>query len=263
MSNAGQTVNTGWSDDFSYDYFTRLLETAQAKFNLRLLGDGLATDSERPQLFLRHDVDVAVAPALSMAALEAERGVRATYMFIPNSPLYDVRREQKLLRQFICLNHEVALHFDPNECNRMSSARLADLLPQIERDCRIVADVTGKPVRSVSFHRPAPQFLDGELTVSGRINAYAAALMRSYISDSKGEWRNGEPIAYLRACVSPVVQVLVHPIWWGARHMKSRERLQHFYFDATAKGTPAERRRFDAGLTRALPSVRRLGCAER
>jgi hypothetical protein len=136
------------------------------------------------------------------------------------------------------------------------------VLTDIEQDCQIISDITGESVRSVSFHRPMSQFLKGEFTVAGRTNAYSAVLMESYISDSKGEWRNGEPLPYLQAAVMPVLQLLIHPIWWGVRHMKPRERLEEFYLDATAELTSAARARFDADLAFSIPAVRRSNYTE-
>jgi hypothetical protein len=162
----------------------------------------------------------------------------------------------------IRLGHEVALHFDMDEHGRLRHASIADVLVDIEQNCRVLSDLTGQPVRSVSFHRPMPQFLKGEFTVAGRTNAYSAVLMESYMSDSKGEWRHGEPLPRLRAAVAPVLQLLVHPIWWGVRPMTPRERLEAFYLDATAELTSAARARFDADLALAVPAVRRSNGTE-
>ena len=81
--------------------------------------------------------------------------------------------------------------------------------------------------------------------------------MQSYISDSRGCWRQGEPVAYLQAAAGPVVQLLVHPIWWSVRHLEPRQRLEKLYLKATAGLTSAASARYDAALAFTLPSVRR------
>ncbi len=250
-------MNTAWSDNFTYDYYVRILRAVKKKFNIRMLGDGLAEDSTLPRLFLRHDVDVSINRALAMAEIEAEHGIQSTYMFMPHSPLYDIRHDGERLRQFISLKHEVALHFDIDKDVRAQNATIADVLGEIEKDCQIISDITGESVRSVSFHRPLPQFLKGEFTVTGRTNAYSSELMESYISDSRGEWRNGEPLTYLQEAAAPVLQLLVHPIWWGMKHMIPQERLEEFYLDATAALTCEDRARFDDDLAITVPAVRR------
>ncbi len=179
-------MTTAWSGNFTYDYFVRILKTVQEKFTLRLLGNGLAGDSAQSQLFLRHDVDVSINRALTMAEIEAEHGIQATYMFMPHSRLYDIQRDRKLLRKFISLRHEVALHFDVDEHRRVQHTTIADVLADIDQDCQVISDITGESVRSVSFHRPMSQFIKGEFTVASLTNAYSAVLMKSYISDSKG-----------------------------------------------------------------------------
>ena len=255
-------MNTAWSENFTYEYLTSILKCAKAKFNARVLGDGLAANSAQQQLFLRHDVDVSITHALAMAEIEAEVGIQTTYMFIPNSRLYNIRRDGELLRRFISMGHEVALHFDVDEDKRIQQTTVDDVLADIERDCQIISDITSEPVRSVSFHRPVPQFLKGELTLAGRTNAYAAVLMESYISDSKGEWRSGEPLPYLQAETRPIVQLLIHPIWWGACHMNTRERLEEFYLDAINGQTTAAAAKFDADLAFTVPAVHRSNYME-
>jgi len=59
------------------------------------------------------------------------------------------------------------------------------------------------------------------------VNAYAAPLMESYLSDSAGVWRAGEPLAAIGEMHGPVLQVLIHPIWWGPEHAPAAERLDY------------------------------------
>jgi len=245
-------------DHFTYAYFIRMLHVLKGMYHLRLLGDGLAEDSSKPQLFIRHDVDVDIRRALIMAEIEAEHGIQSAYLFIPNSRLYDIRRESRLLQRFVRLKHEVALHFDIGAHRRVDNVTIDDVQEDIERDCQYLEDITGHPVRSISFHRPMLQFLRGELTIAGRINAYSAKLMTVYISDSKGTWRNGEPLSLLRAVDRQgIVQLLIHPIWWAMDSQPPHERLESFYLEATAGLTPAAKDEFDLELALTIPAVRR------
>jgi hypothetical protein len=244
-------------NDFTFEYLKRAFEIVKDKFALRLLGTGLGSTNGRPQLYLRHDVDVSVKRALMMAEFEADCGVMATYMFIPNSRLYDLRGCRDTLRRLNLLGHEVALHFDVDGRGREMGANIQDVHDEIEEDCRKISEITGDPVRSVSFHRPMPQFIGGDPTVCGRINAYAAALMGCYISDSKGQWRSGDPVQLLHATAEPVVQLLIHPIWYGTNHMDPQQRLEEFFLSETRDLIRTERSRFDADLAFTVPGVRR------
>ena len=134
--------------DFTYDYLKRFFGVLKNKFALRLLGDGLANHNGRPQLFLRHDIDVSVKRALTLAEIEADCGVRATYMFIPNSRLYNIRNDRDTLLRIDSLGHEVALHFDVDDQGREQGTDIRGVLAEIERDCRTISDITGSPVRS-------------------------------------------------------------------------------------------------------------------
>lgn len=244
-------------EDFTYNYLRRLFATVLSKFRLRVLGDGLETEPDGLQLFVRHDVDVSLKHALTLAEIESECGIRATYMFIPNSRLYDIRSSGNILRAIGSLGHEVALHFDVDDIGRRHGANISDVLTAIEHDCQKISNITGSPVRSVSFHRPMQQFIGGDLTVCGRINAYAAQLMKCYISDSKGQWRNGEPIPTLLSTTASVVQLLLHPIWYGDNCMDPQHRLEEFFLGETAGLSSADRNRFDVDLAFTIPGVRR------
>ena len=243
--------------ELTYALLERIFQSAKSKFDIRLLGDGLSEAAGRPQVFIRHDVDVSIKRALSMAELEAASAIRATYMFIPNSRLYDIRAEGEDLRRIDSLGHEVALHFDLDDAARERSADVQEVLDDIERDCCLIADITGKPVRSISFHRPMPQLIGGEFVIGGRINAYASELMDCYISDSRGQWRCGDPVRVLSETSAPIVQLLIHPVWYGPDHMNPRKRLEEFFLSVTGDSDPAARRQFDADLAFTVPGVRR------
>ena len=96
-------MNFTFAPDFTYRYFDSILNVIKKSFEVRLIGEGLNETTTRPQLFLRHDVDVSLKSALKLAEVEYQHEVRATYMVIPDSRLYnlhsyDTRRALDLLR---------------------------------------------------------------------------------------------------------------------------------------------------------------------
>src|SRR6266571_527216 len=113
------SVGSGWSSDFSYGYFRRMLQAICSNFESHLISEApeILVISKKPQLIPRHDVDVSLKKALQMAQIECEFGIRATYMFIPDSTLYslDDKVSRNILRQLVSMGHEVALHFDIGE----------------------------------------------------------------------------------------------------------------------------------------------------
>jgi hypothetical protein len=57
----------------------------------------------------------------------------------------------------------------------------------------------------------------------------------------------------------PLLQLLIHPIWWGDEHMLPEDRLEAF-FDAKIQGQPRESvNALDIALAKAIPAVRRRG----
>ncbi len=248
-------MSVGWSADFSYGYFRRILQAIQLNFESHLLAEvpEMQPANGRPQLLLRHDVDVSLEKALEMAKIEREFGIHATYMVIPNSPFYWLEdgTAQAIFRQLISMGHEVALHFDVSEEERKNNCGISSVEQQIEAACKRLEQAIAQPIRSISFHRPMPQFLHGPLMICGRVNAYAHELMRWYLSDSKGCWREGEPLPKLLKPEKPLLQLLIHPIWWGDQHISREDRLQEFFNTETHGGRSRHySEMFDANLAK-------------
>jgi hypothetical protein len=221
----------------------------------------LKLKSLKPLLFLRHDVDIDPYIAMRMAEIETEAGICATYMFMVNSRLYSF--EDPSVRSVICrlisMGHEVAIHFDYGAHRRVeSNAALDAVEKEIAAECGYLEAIVDSPIRSISFHRPLPQFLNGPLYVAGRVNAYARELMARYISDSRGRWREGEPLPTLIGFDGAVMQILIHPIWWGDNHMSPEARLEVFFRNAIAGLSAEQAKGFDESLGKTL-GIRRSG----
>lgn len=260
-------MNFAWSSDFSYEYFKRILRTLKSNFELYLVSDvpGILNSTGNPKLILRHDVDVSLKRALKMAEIESILGVRSTYMVMTSSPLYDIENDTScgMLLQLIDMGHEVGLHFDLDNDERNGNYDISLIESKIDYSCGLLQNITGLPVRSVSFHHPIPPFLRGPLFVSGRINAYSEKLMEWYFSDSKGCWKEGEPLPQLTKPDKPLLQLLIHPIWWGDKHMLPEDRLQEF-FDTEIQGRlPQYIKAFDTNLANIITTVRRRDYRDR
>jgi hypothetical protein len=257
-------MSQGWACNFSYGYFMRILRAIRSNFEAHMVAEGpeVLQVSGKPKLILRHDIDVSLKSALKMADIENEFGIRATYMLIPNSLLYRLNDQasRDILRQLICMGHEVALHFEVDDAEQNSEYEISVPDAKIDAACKQIEEITNLPVQSISFHRPLPQFLHGPLFISGRVNAYAQKLMDWYISDSKGNWRAGEPLPKLLKPDKPLLQLLIHPIWWGEEHMSPEDRLQEFFNTETQGQSRQAIEAFDAILARTVPAVRRRYC---
>jgi hypothetical protein len=253
-------MTCAWSDELTYGYFERLLEGTRELFELRRLRDGAGTDADPPRAIVRHDVDVCLWRAVALAECEARWGVASTYLVQVDSPLYRLDDDQgrAALRRLAELGHEVGLHVDVGSTT-VDGDVTAAIEPRVRAARERLMALTGAPVESVSFHRPAPWLLRGPNRICGMVNAYGRELMATYLSDSEGRWRHGEPLPHVRAAKSRVVQLLIHPIWWAERHLSPGDRLQEFFEASIKRMTPAEVETFDVELLRAVEPARRSG----
>lgn len=162
-------------------------------------------------IYLRHDLDISIEEAMPMANLEAELGIRATYFFLVNSPVYNPISAESLhlLHSIQNKGHWLGLHIDPTMFSSVE-----EIEEKISRWLSFFQEfVPLVPV--ISFHRP-DQFMLGQ-DFSRFINVYSSRFFKGikYLSDSRGVWREGCPCQRLKEGVFPVLQLLIHPIWWG------------------------------------------------
>lgn len=218
-----------WDKDFSYAYLERLYTQLKRAFDLGVIGDASESDvsRDRPRAFVRHDVDVSLERAVALAREEQRWGVRSTYHVMLDSPFYDVRSERSraAIAEIVALGHEVGLHYDvvARKTKTADSARREE---DIDDACEELASIAGHDVRSLSFHLPIPELIRGPFRVAGRVSGYAKELFQWYLSDSRARWREGDPIESLGAPRAKVLQILIHPIWWGPTDMRPAERLR-------------------------------------
>ena len=176
--------------NFDLTHYHELLEAARAGgYRFARFGDG----PERGDLFLRHDIDLSLEAALTMAELEAEREVQATYLLMTESVFYNLAAAEGVaaIGRLRALGHAVGMHA---------------VHP------KVVLDERFDPV--VSWHNPQPEYMSEE--IPGAINAYGERYFspQTYRSDSNQRWRSGCPHEELRAGAFPWLQILVHPAIW-------------------------------------------------
>jgi hypothetical protein len=144
-------------------------------------------------VLLRHDVDMSLDAALTMAELEAERGVAATYFLMTRSDFYnlDARSGVAALARLRELGHRVGLH---------------GVYPDATLDDRF------DPV--VAWHTPDPEYMSAP--VDGAVNVMQPGYFdpARYRSDSNQHWRSGCPHDELAADAFDWLQLLVHPEIW-------------------------------------------------
>ena len=256
-------MHPGQSTDFSYTSFRRLLYAARSHFVAHRLSEApdVLPNNGTPILFLRHDIKLSLGKALRMAEIEHEHNLCATYMVRSDSPLYslDGRQARLFLLDLVQMGHEVGLHFDLAHETGQSSSYLRLVETEIRAACERIEQIICRPVRSLSFQRPIPLLFGGHLLVNGRVNADASELRSGCISDSGGSWRNGNPISQMAQLVGPVLQLILHPIWWGDENAAAPQRLQEFFEIATNGQPSCDASIFDINLAKTIPAIRRQG----
>jgi len=155
-------------------------------------------------LLLRHDVDLSLDAALTLAGLEAEAGAQATYFLMTQSVFYNLASSEgeHALERLRELGHRVGLHA---------------VYPQLELDDRF------DPV--VAWHNPDPEFMGEPL--DGAVNVMQPEYFdpEHYRSDSNQHWRSGCPHGELAGGSFEWLQLLTHPEIWAYPGETMRETM--------------------------------------
>jgi hypothetical protein len=186
---------------FDLAHYSELLEAAKSG------GYRFAFFDREPapgDLLLRHDVDLSLDAALTLAELEAEAGAQATYFLMTRSVFYNLASPEGevalvRLRDF---GHRVGLHA---------------VYPRLELDDRF------DPV--VAWHNPDPEFMRDP--VDGAVNVMQPGYFDPdhYRSDSNQHWRSGCPHRELAGGGFEWLQLLTHPEIWAYPGETMRESM--------------------------------------
>jgi len=186
---------------FDLEHYRELLDAARAG------GYRFAFFDREPapgDLLLRHDVDLSLDAALTLAELEAEASAHATYFLMTRSVFYNLASPEgeRAIARLGELGHRVGLHA---------------VYPRLELADRF------DPV--VAWHNPDPEFMAEPL--DGAVNVMQTGYFdpNHYRSDSNQHWRNGCPHEELAAGSFEWLQLLTHPEIWAYPGATMRETM--------------------------------------
>jgi hypothetical protein len=186
---------------FELPHYAELLRAAEEG------GYSFAFFDHEPQpgaLLLRHDVDLALDPALEIAELEADLGIGATYFLMTRSEFYnlDASSGEAALERLRSLGHRIGLHA---------------VYPDATLDGRF------DPV--VAWHTPEPEYMT--LPIDGAVNVMQPGFFDAehYRSDSNRHWRHGCPHEQIERGEFEWLQLLVHPELWVYPGATMREAM--------------------------------------
>jgi hypothetical protein len=188
--------------DFTLAHYRRLLRAAKAG-GYRFAGFDRAP--ERGDLILRHDVDLSLAAAVTVAELEAEEGAWSTWFVMTRSVFYNLASPEgeRALTRLRELGHRVGHHA---------------VWPDVDLDERFD--------RVVAWHNPEPPYMQDP--IDGAVNAMEPPFFdpERYRSDSNRRWRNGCPHEQLARGEFEWLQLLTHPEIWAFEGATMRETME-------------------------------------
>jgi hypothetical protein len=192
-----------------------------------------------PLVVMRHDIDFDLGAALEIAKVEREEGVAATYFFLLTTDHYSLfsSRGRDMVNEILALGHHLGLHFD---CAAYAPELTeAELAAACQKEVHILETWFDRPAQIVSYHRPSPRVLEGSPALSAPLpHTYMARFMKEmkYCSDSRGEWRFGDPRSTPAFAERKPMHILIHPIWWKEDRVTPEETLRMWlesHIDAT------------------------------
>jgi hypothetical protein len=183
---------------------------------------GSLTAREGSCCILRHDVDADISAALTMAKVEHDLGITATYFLMFRSPLYNLMGRQSiyLVEQILALGHAIGLHYDQgfDEQRGWATEQTAE---GIKEEAHWLECQYNSPVSAVSFHQPGPAVLQGKVTTGDLINTYDHTKLSDfdYFSDSNRKFSlpqstDVDTNRVIADYAPRNLQLLIHPMWW-------------------------------------------------
>jgi hypothetical protein len=219
------------AEAFTYDGYRELIrDYIAAGYRFGAFRDAMPASAleGQPLVLMRHDIDFDLGKARAMAEVEREGGILATYFFLLRTDHYNLfsKPGSAEVERILQMGHHLGLHFD---CAAYRpDATDAELAAACRKEAEALGSWFGSEVEIVSYHRPNAQVLTGNPLLSApRPHAYMARFMKDmkYCSDSRGEWRYGDPTSQPEFHARKAMQILIHPLWWGAGRSSAAETL--------------------------------------
>lgn len=176
----------------------------------------------------RHDIDFSIDYALQISKIEKKLEIKSIYFLLIRSEFYNIfsKKSIDLIAEILENGHDIGLHFDMS----LYGNDISNIDDYVANECQILTNLTGKEVNVVSFHRPIDTLLGMSDNVGGKIHTYQPRFFDDigYCSDSRGEWKYGNPFQHDSFSNSLAIQLLTHPIWWLLNQGSPKNKLDFF-----------------------------------
>lgn len=217
-------------ENFTYSYYEDFVCRMREAYHLITFQEGksIVDKARRPLLILRHDIDLELESALTLALMERDLEISATYFFMVSCPLYNVfsGNGAEKVSQILAAGHHFGLHFD---CAIYPDLSVNNIDYYVSRECQLLEGFFGHPIKAVSFHRPGSLELSG-VTLAKLPNSYEMVFREEfeYFSDSRGNWARGNPLESREFATRKNLHILTHPLWWNVEPKTPLECLTDF-----------------------------------
>jgi hypothetical protein len=229
--------------DFTLDAYRYYLQAIKSTYQNILTFDEFFLADPRPRTFclIRHDVDRRAKRALTMARLEKELSVRATYYFRAKSHVF----KPEIIKEISNSGHEIGYHY---ESLSDTKGDISLALKDFENNLKRLREIA--PVKTISMHgRPFKPFdnldmwrdpknhslLVSKYGILGEVYLDIDYRETAYISDTGRNWSSTKSnirdqvdsgiklgfkgfddlYSYLRSNPSPHLVFQVHPERWA------------------------------------------------
>jgi hypothetical protein len=189
---------------FDLEHYGELLDAIRAG------GYRYAGFDEPPQrgiVVLRHDVDLSLEAAVTLAEVEAEAGAWSTWFLMTRSVFYNLASSEgeRIVARLRELGHRVGHHA---------------VWPAADLDERF------DPV--VAWHNPDPEYMTAPIDGATNVMSKPWFDPAHYRSDSNQQWRHGCPHEQLATGEFEWLQLLVHPEIWVFEGTTMGETMRSF-----------------------------------
>jgi len=237
---------------YNFKYFTitnyrdLIRKVVENNFNFSLFHEEFPANTK--QILWRHDVEFSPFDALTMAEIEAEEGVKATYFFQLHGECYNVLEKDisNIVLKIKLLGHDIGLHFDSHYFNISDEETLEKYLMI---DKQYFNEIFGVTIKVFSFHETNAFILSCiKAKYAGLLNVYSNYFMKNfkYCTDSTGFWRYENLSDLLENPDITKLQVLTHDAMWSSEILPPRQRV----FNSIDKNAHRVKLWYDQTLTK-------------
>lgn len=194
--------------DFSYATYKNIVDLLHE--NHYEIADFKNYNQFKRPAILRHDIDFSIEDSYNFSLFEDSLGVKSTYFVLLATGFYNpmLKENRIMLKDMLKRGFSIGLHYD-------TTTYEGDMAASIQKEKSILENILDAPVDLLSFHRPAPEVLENNLTFDGMINAYSNVFFKEfkYCSDSRFFWRDN-PIDTIKSNKYNKLQILTHAFAW-------------------------------------------------